>query len=101
MHSRQMFTAFCATSAGSPTAIPAAISSTAAAFNRALAAYGFLKTMTRVNSKRETVEFWGVTDKGLKYGKNLTSPQCPRETQPHWYVDRFLELAGLIGKGRS
>ena len=45
-----------------------AISSTAAAFNRALAAHGFLKTMTRVNSKRETVEFWGVTDKGLKYG---------------------------------
>ena len=76
------------------------ISSTAAAFNRALAAHGFLKTLTRVNSKRETVEFWGVTDKGLKYGKNLTSPQCPRETQPHWYVDRFLELADLIGKGR-
>ena len=74
------------------------ISSTAAAFNRALAAHGFLKTMTRVNSKRETVEFWGVTDKGLKYGKNLTSPQCPRETQPHWYVDRFLELAALVGK---
>lgn len=75
-----------------------AISSTAAAFNRALAAHGFLKTLTRVNSKRETVEFWGVTDKGLKYGKNLTSPQCPRETQPHWYVDRFLELAALVGK---
>ena len=75
------------------------ISSTAAAFNRALAAHGFLKPLTRVNSKRETVEFWGVTDKGLKFGKNLTSPQCPRETQPHWYVDRFLELAGLVGKG--
>ena len=75
-----------------------AISSTAAAFNRALAAHGFLKTLTRVNSKREAVEFWGVTDKGLKFGKNLTSPQCPRETQPHWYVDRFLELAALVGK---
>ena len=74
------------------------ISSTAAAFNRALATHGFLKTLTRLNSKRETVEFWGVTDKGLQYGKNLTSPQCPRETQPHWYVDRFLELAALIGK---
>ena len=74
------------------------ISSTAAAFNCALAAHGFLKTLTRVNSKRETVEFWGVTDKGLKFGKNLTSPQCPRETQPHWYVDRFLELAALVGK---
>jgi len=75
-----------------------AISSTAAAFNRELAAHGFLKTLTRVNSKREAVEFWGVTDKGLKFGKNLTSPQCPRETQPHWYVDRFLELAALVGK---
>ena len=74
------------------------IGSTAAAFNRVLAAHGFLKTLTRLNSKRETVEFWGVTDKGLKYGKNLTSPQCPRETQPHWYVDRFLELAALVGK---
>ncbi len=74
------------------------ISSTAAAFNRALADHGFLKTLTRVNSKRETVEFWGVTDKGLKFGKNLTSPKCPRETQPHWYVDRFLEMAALVGK---
>lgn len=76
------------------------IASTAAGFNRALAAHGYLKTMTRKNSKQETVEFWSVTDKGLAYGKNLTSPQSPRETQPHWYVDRFSELAELVGKGR-
>lgn len=75
-----------------------AISSTAPAFNRALAAHGYLKTLQRRNSKGETVDFWSVTEKGLKYGKNLTSPQCPRETQPHWYVDRFLELAKLVGK---
>ncbi|MFL8988655.1 Bro-N domain-containing protein [Pseudomonas sp. QLc11A] len=74
------------------------ISSTAPGFNRALAGHGFLKTMQRKNSKQETVDFWSVTEKGLKYGKNLTSPQCPRETQPHWYVDRFLELAKLVGK---
>lgn len=77
-----------------------AISSTAPAFNRALAEHGYLKTLQRRNSKGETVDFWSVTEKGLKYGKNLTSPQCPRETQPHWYVDRFLELAVLMGKGR-
>ncbi|MBI6949829.1 Rha family transcriptional regulator [Pseudomonas koreensis] len=71
-----------------------------AAFNRALADHGFLKQLQRKNSKHEMVDFWSVTEKGLKYGKNLTSPQCPRETQPHWYVDRFLELAVLIGKGR-
>jgi phage regulator Rha-like protein len=75
-----------------------AIASAAAAFNRALAAHGYLKAMTRKNSKQKTVEFWSVTDKGLAYGKNLTSPQSPRETQPHWYVDRFLELAKLVGK---
>jgi hypothetical protein len=71
-----------------------------AIFNRSLAAAGLLKVMQRKNSKQEMVDFWSITDKGLRYGKNLTSPQSPRETQPHWYVDRFLELAGLIGKGR-
>ena len=77
------------------------LAGTAAVFNLALERHGFLKLMTRKNSKQEVVEFWSVTDKGLAYGKNLTSPQSPRETQPHWYADRFLELAGLIGKGRS
>lgn len=70
-----------------------------AAFNHSLGAHGFLKQLQRKNSKQEMVDFWSVTEKGLQYGKNLTSPQCPRETQPHWYVDRFLELAGLVGKG--
>lgn len=69
-----------------------------AAFNHALEAHGFLKHLRRKNSKGEMVPFWSVTEKGLQYGKNLTSPQCPRETQPHWYVDRFLELAKLVGK---
>ncbi|MEB0311539.1 Rha family transcriptional regulator [Pseudomonas sp. 10B1] len=72
-----------------------------AAFNKALGAAGFLKVMQRKNSKQEMIDFWSITEKGLRFGKNLTSPQSPRETQPHWYVDRFLELAGLIGKGCS
>ena len=70
------------------------------AFNKRLEAAGYLKVLTRKNSKQEVVPFWSITDKGLAYGKNLTSPQSPRETQPHWYVDRFLELAELVGKGR-
>nr|WP_241668685.1 Rha family transcriptional regulator [Pseudomonas sp. Sample_16] len=69
-----------------------------AAFNRALAAKGFLKQLQRKNSKQETVDFWSVTEQGLRFGKNLTNPQSPRETQPYWYVDRFLELAKLVGK---
>jgi prophage antirepressor-like protein len=70
----------------------------APAFNKLLAAHGFLKQLQRKNSKQEMVDFWCVTDKGMTYGKNLTNPQSPRETQPHWYVDRFLELAALVGK---
>ncbi|CAN7415240.1 Rha family transcriptional regulator [Pseudomonas sp. GL-B-26] len=70
----------------------------APAFNKLLEAHGFLKEMQRRNSKQEYVGFWSVTEKGLAYGKNLTSPQSPRETQPHWYVDRFLQLAKLVGK---
>lgn len=69
-----------------------------AAFNRMLADAGIIKVMQRKNSKQVLVDFWSVTEKGLRYGKNLTSPQSPRETQPHWYVDRFLELAKLVGK---
>lgn len=76
------------------------LNGSAIAFNRRLEAAGFIKVMTRKNSKHETVAFWCVTEKGLQYGKNLTNPQSPRETQPHWYVDRFLELAELVGKGR-
>lgn len=75
-----------------------AIASTAAAFNRLLERHGYLKTLERKNSQQEMVPFWSITEKGLRYGKNLTSPNCPRETQPHWYVDRFLELARLVGK---
>jgi hypothetical protein len=69
-----------------------------AAFNRALEARGYLTQLKRKNSKQEMVPFWSITEKGMAFGKNLTSPQSPRETQPHWYVDRFLELAALVGK---
>ncbi|MGE8328874.1 Rha family transcriptional regulator [Pseudomonas urmiensis] len=72
-----------------------------ASFNKALQQAGVIKVMQRKNSKQEMVTFWAITDKGLRFGKNLTSPQSPRETQPHWYVDRFPELAGLVGVGRS
>ena len=75
------------------------VASTAAAFNRLLHAGGFIKKCQRTSTKRGIVDFWSVTDKGLRYGKNLTSPNNPRETAPHWYVDRFLELASLVGKG--
>ncbi|MNZ94396.1 hypothetical protein D3C78_1135020 [compost metagenome] len=68
----------------------------AAAFNHLLAGAGYLQQLTRKNSKGDQVQFWSVTTMGMDYGKNLTSPSNPRETQPHWYVERFPELTRLV-----
>lgn len=69
---------------------------TAAAFNRQLHAIGILEQRTR-RSRSGPKQFWCITDAGEPFGKNLTSPQSPRETQPHWYRDRFVELLAMIG----
>ena len=71
----------------------------ASAFNQVLKAHGYLKRLTRKNSHGSEVAFWSITDMGLQYGKNLTSPSCPRETQPHWYTERFVELVKRVGGG--
>jgi hypothetical protein len=70
----------------------------AVAFNKIALADNFLEKLTRQSSKGMK-EFLSITDKGLQYGKNITSPTSPRETQPHWYVDSFKEFAELVLKG--
>ncbi|WP_241076038.1 antA/AntB antirepressor family protein [Achromobacter insuavis] len=84
------------------------INITAAAYNSLLRDSGMLEGRTRKTTSKRfpngTKCFWAITDKGLKYGKNLTSTESPRETQPHWYVDRFADLhrivtGRLIGNG--
>lgn len=70
----------------------------AVAFNKIALADEWLEKLTRKSSKGEK-EFLSITDKGLQYGKNITSPSCPRETQPHWYVDSFKEFSDLVLKG--
>ncbi|SAY06441.1 bacteriophage V crossover junction endodeoxyribonuclease [Klebsiella pneumoniae] len=37
------------------------------------------------------------TAKGKFYGKNITSPANPRETQPHFFESKFSELLRLLG----
>jgi hypothetical protein len=64
----------------------------AVAFNKILEALGYLETLTRNSTKGATKSYKSVTEKGLPFGKNVTSPQNPRETQPHWFVDSFEEL---------
>lgn len=64
-------------------------------FNKILNTLGFIEPMVRVNSKGEEVVFNSITEQGLEYGKNITSPRNPREVQPHWYVDKFEQLLKL------
>ncbi|MEN0584464.1 MULTISPECIES: KilA-N domain-containing protein [unclassified Kosakonia] len=40
--------------------------------------------------------FWSLTAKGCMYGKNITSPANPRETQPHFFESRFADLLRLL-----
>lgn len=40
--------------------------------------------------------FWSMTAKGCMYGKNITSPANPRETQPHFFESKFPELLRLL-----
>ncbi len=40
--------------------------------------------------------FWSLTAKGCMFGKNITSPANPRETQPHFFESKFAELLKVI-----
>ncbi len=62
----------------------------AIAFNRLLVQHGFLEERERPSSKGGTKKFKVCVN--LEFGKNLTSPSNPRETQPHWYVHKFADL---------
>lgn len=70
----------------------------AIAFNRLLMQHGFLEERERPSTKSGVKKFKVCTD--LEYGKNLTSPSNPRETQPHWYVSKFAELLDLVLPGK-
>lgn len=69
----------------------------AAAFNERLRQIGLLEQRSRKSSGGKVKRFWCITNEGMAYGKNVVSPQSPRETQPQWYRARFAELVTLIG----
>ncbi|WP_217484563.1 ORF6N domain-containing protein [Achromobacter denitrificans] len=74
------------------------ITTNVAAYNVLLRDAGMLEERTRksTSAANGTKHFWAITEKGLAYGKNLTNPASPRETQPHWYVERFAELHRIV-----
>lgn len=63
--------------------------------NKLLAQAGIIEQLTRPSSKGAAKKFWSVTEKGSIFGKNVTSPNNPKETQPHWYRDTFRDLVRL------
>lgn len=70
------------------------------AFNKLLMQRGMLKEQERQSSKGVGVKKFKVCT-ALDFGKNLTSPSNPRETQPHWYVSKFAELLDLVMTPKS
>lgn len=68
----------------------------AAVVNPALEAMGILEHMSRQGSKGDIKKFWSLTDEGLKYGRNETNPNSPRQTIPLFFVDRFPALLEKI-----
>jgi hypothetical protein len=64
--------------------------------NPALEAMGILVHLSRNSKSKGIKKFWSLTEEGLKYGRNETSPSDPRETQPLFFVDRFPELLARL-----
>lgn len=65
--------------------------------NEMLVEKGFLETQMRPSANKVMKPFKCITEKGLKYGKNLTSDKNQKETQHHWYVNKFTELLNELG----
>lgn len=66
--------------------------------NKALLKAGLLEQLERPSTSAPNgiKTYKSVTAKGLKYGLNFTSPNNPRETQPHWYHETADELIEII-----
>ncbi|MEM8013608.1 KilA-N domain-containing protein [Morganella morganii] len=72
----------------------AALSATRA--YKRLAELGIVEQKARPGSRGTQRLFWSITARGLAYGKNMTSPANPRETQPHFFESKSAELLALM-----
>ena len=66
-------------------------------FNTRAIEKGFLCEMERKSKHGAKKFFKSITKKGLSFGENQVNPHNPNSTQPHWYVEKFDELLGLVG----
>lgn len=70
----------------------------AVSFNKILIEKGYMRDISRINSKGKNDPYKSLTDKGLQFGinrwsENSTSPT----TQPYFYIDKFSELLKEVG----
>lgn len=77
------------------------IKTATAKVNTKLIGLGLLEIKERPAKDGGVREFKSLTEKGLKYGKNLISPKSPRETQPHYFESTFPNLLKLLGLSKS
>lgn len=68
----------------------------AIAFNKLMIANHFLEEKERTGRGGKIKKFKVLTETGLQYGQNDTSTQNPRETQPHYFEDSFIELHDVL-----
>lgn len=64
----------------------------AKAFNKILVNKCVLEEKERPSSKRGVARFKAISKDWLEFGENQVSPNNPRETQPLWYEEKFLDL---------
>lgn len=67
-------------------------------FNARMEELGYLATKQRksTSSKSGFKNFKCLTEKGLEFGENMVSPHNEKETQPHYYENRFQELLDVL-----
>ncbi|KAF6618280.1 hypothetical protein HFE03_03525 [Paenibacillus sp. EKM102P] len=66
-------------------------------FNNLLINHGLLEIRERPSKKSDIKKFKSLTEEGLQFGKNIISPNNPRETAPHYYPNKFYDLLKRVG----
>ena len=69
---------------------------TAAKFNKLAIAAGYLCEVTRPSRSQGLKKYKAITENGLQFGKNITHPTAPNETQPHYYQSTFTNLLRIL-----
>lgn len=69
--------------------------------NKALQCAGLLEQKFRPSANGTQKAYWSVTEAGLAFGKNASSPKNDRETQPHWYQSKADEIRKIIQENLS